>query len=123
MLHLDDEPEEEVSCCFTLHTFFPCYFRNVTDIHLPNNKCRRYCAIIAFWFFGFFVFLMKTNIDYLDRVDLDLNEMTKFLMYSTLIFLYICYQILFTCLITPFILIALVYHPFIFKIYKFLEIK
>jgi hypothetical protein len=123
LLHLDDELEPEVSCCFTLHTFFPCYFDNVTDIELPDNNCKRYCIIIALWLFGFFIFLKETNLDYLDRVDLNLNAMTKFLMYSTFTCLYICYQILFACLITPFVLIALVYPPFLSKIYKFLEMK
>ena len=122
ILDLEDEADPNVSCCFTLHTFFPCYFENVRDIE-PINTCESYGVIIGMWFIGFYLFLFMTCIDFLDRKDLDFNCFTRFIMYLLFFCLTICYQFLFTCLITPFILIALVHPSFLCKIFKFLEMN
>ena len=113
----NNEEENRINCCFTLHTIFPCYFQNVEVINLFGIR-KRYSAIFLMWFIGVMRFTYITMTEYFDNEDIDIDDR---IMYLIILCLFICYQIIFTCLITPFILICLVYPYFIDKIFKFLE--
>ena len=112
-------------CCFTLHKIFPCYYRRVTHSLLNiNNLCLRYLCIFVFWIFGFFLFAGFSMFEYTDHnIHLGCGE---FIYYYCGVFialgLFISFQIIFFCLITPFMLIALVYPYFFDNILSFLNI-
>ena len=111
----------ELNCCFTLHNIFPCIFDDIQEIYFLDyfGFYRRYLVIFLMWFFGALGFCFMTIINYFDRKTLSNNI---FLLLIPLC-LFVCYQIIFTCLITPFILISLFYPYFIDKILKFLEMS
>ena len=59
-----------------------------------------------------------------NRIDLGSVEVAYYMIGVLMtIFLYICFQILFICLITPFLLISLVYPFYIDKILMFLDLN
>ena len=109
----------DISCCFTLHTFFPCFFEEVHHIRLFGIG-ERYLCIFLMWFIGVIGFVYVSIKDYSDDNLLDID---RAFMYLIILCLFICYQIIFTCLITPFILISLFYPYFIDRIFKFLEMR
>ena len=77
------------------------------------------------WFFGYFLFAGVTMESIIhDRIELEKYE-TPYYINGLLIAicLFVCFQILFTCLITPFILIALCYPYFIDNILMFLDMN
>ena len=74
------------------------------------------------WIFGFLGFVMYSLFKNKIYDDIDQSCMFNFLTGCIGFCLFICYQIIFTCLITPFILIAFVYPKFITYIFRFLEI-
>ena len=119
--HIDNPPLNlpTINCCITLHSFFPCFFEEVRYIHL-FGYCERYLCIFLMWFIGVFGFSYISMDNYLDNNDIDINECFMYLISACL---FVCYQIMFTCLITPFILISLLYPRFIDRIFKFLEMN
>jgi hypothetical protein len=103
-------------CCITLHKIFPCFYRRVNHpIADFENMCLRYLSIFVFWIFGFFLFAGFSMFEY-SHSKLELGSVESFYYccgFFIALGLFVCFQIIFTCLITPFILIALV-HPYFF---------
>ncbi len=119
LLDNDEKEENAIHCCFSLHNIFPCYFENVEVINLFDN-CERYMAIFLMWFICVIGFTFLTIYRYSQNNNLNIKG---FVMYLIIFCLFICYQIIFTCLMTPFIIICLVHPKFIDKIMKFLQIR
>ena len=109
-----------VHCCITLFACFPCYYERVERIRLFGIG-ERYIAIFIMWFLGVIGFAYLSFYEYFNRNDLD--SRVGIFQYLIIFCLFICYQIISTCLITPFILISLVYPYFIDNIFKFLEMR
>ena len=82
-------------------------------------------AIFVMWFFGFFLFAGLSMANYTHyRFNLGNAEVPYYIIGALMAFcLFICFQILFFCIITPFILIALVYPYFIDNILIFLDMN
>ena len=112
-------------CCFTLYTIFPDFFHGFDEPFQFYELWERYLAIFVMWIFGFFLFAGVTMVNStLDRIDFTRCEAPYFIIgFLIAICLFVCFQILFTCLITPFILISLVYPKFIDHILMFLDIN
>ena len=112
-------------CCFTLFTIFPWFYHGFDHPFELFNICERYMAIFVMWFFGFFLFAGLSMAYFThDRLNLGNAEAPYYIFGALMTFcLFICFQILFFCIITPFILIALVYPYFIDNILIFLDMN
>ena len=109
-------------CCFTLKSIFPCFYSRAYVIN--DDPCwLNLLFTLLMWILGFLGFVMHSlfNNKFID----DINETCTFSILTGCIgfCLFICYQITFTCLITPFILIAFAYPKFITYIFRFLELS
>ena len=108
----------DTNCCFSLNTIFPCFFTVPRNIRI--NSCQRFQYSFLMWFIGFL------GITYFTLFDSPMfNHANKscglFIMVIIIGFtLFIPYQLLFTCLITPFILICFVSESFFKLLLKFL---
>ena len=111
-------------CCITLHTFFPCFYKKVHPVDLEYLWVR-YICIFVFWIFGFFIFTGFSMGIYSDE-KLELNGCIEIAYYIIgfliALCLFTCFQILFFCLITPFILIAIICPYFFDNILMFFNI-
>ena len=108
----------DTNCCFSLNTIFPCFFTVPRNIRI--NSCQRFQYSFLMWFIGFLGFTYFTLFD-----SPMFNHVNKscglFIMVIIIGFtLFIPYQLLFTCLITPFILICFVSESFFKLLLKFL---
>ena len=104
---------------FCLHKIFPNFFKkpNIYNVH---SCSKQYLYIFSMWIIGFLGFTYYTLFDSPCFFRVNKTCMLFSLVIAIGIPLFICYQILFTGLITPFILISLFYPKFINKIFKFL---
>jgi hypothetical protein len=107
-------------CCCTVRTFFPCYFQEIVGVYPIEYISLRYLAIFGLWIFGFFFFVGVSFAIYNDQYRI--KNGFVFFGFVTTICLWICFQPLFACLVTPFALISLFYHNFLDVILKFLNI-
>jgi len=112
-------------CFITLHNIFPCYYKKITRALNLGNIFLRYLSILVFYIIGFFLFagfnMLEYTDNYIDKMTWSENVFYFFGFFIALS-LFVCFQILFTCLITPFILICLFYPYFIDYILTFLNI-
>ena len=85
-----------------------------------NELCLKYFFMIMFWIFGFLIIeIFIVVILSEDYMAFNRNFSTiffKILISCIAISLFAAFEIFFTSLITPFILISLVYHPFFPKL-------
>ena len=116
-------------CCFTLFTILPCVYHGFYHPFELFDLCERYIAIFVMWFFGYFLFagVSMANFSH-DRIGLGSGRSSLEIAYYIIGFfmalcLYICFQILFFCIITPFILVSLIYPYFIDNILLFLDMN
>ena len=112
---------------FGIHKIFPCIYDQINSpIDLDDPLFLKYLAILGFWFFGVSVITIYSLIQYLNRnihTDLDFAECFFVLLSGGIgIALLIPFQITFTCILTPFILISLLYHRFFDRILVFFGI-
>ena len=112
-------------CCFTLYTIFPYFFHGFDEPFELFDFLERYFAIFIMWFFGYFLFAGLTMANYTnDRLDFNRCEAPYYVIsFLIALCLFVSFQILFTCLITPFIMICLVYPKFIDYILMFLDMN
>ena len=105
---------------FTLADIFPCVYNHGDNHFLSCN----YISIFLFWFFGYLIFGTLTITNFFnERINHDKSAfMCVFNAPVLVLILYINYGILFFCLITPFILISLVWKDFFEFILDFFEI-
>ena len=112
-------------CCFTIFTIFPFFFYGYDQPFRLYNLGERYLGIFIMWLFGFFIFAGLSMANFGSRkINFGYSESAFYILGGFIsLMLFICFQILFTCLITPFILVALVYPYFIDNILIFLDIS
>ena len=110
-------------CCFSLFTLFPCCFNRATIKDMNQYSCvEKYLYIFSLWFLGFLGFSLYTMFDSPCFDSVYKSCPLFFLVILIGFFLFIPFQIIFTGLITPFILICLVYPNFLKYICAFLAI-
>ena len=119
-LGINNRRRDVPHCCFTLHSIFPHAIRGVDEVNI-ESYCTRYIYIFLMWTLGFLGFVILSFFDSPGFDDTDKGVCLGLLVSFTCFFLFICYQIMFTILITPFILISLFYPYFINYIFKFLS--
>ena len=116
--------EEEQNCCFSLSSIFPSCLHKVNYAEEDIDGYERLNALMI-WFFGYFLFVAyqvyntsKDDFCYTSRF------INYYLTFGWLISfcLFICYELYFTILITPFILISMIYPFFVYKIKMFFTI-
>ena len=112
---------------FGIHKIFTCVYEEIYEPYdLDDPLLTKYLYILGFWLLGFSVIAIYLSIHYFERELSDLSEDTEdFLVIinvATFIILSIPFQILFTCILTPFILISLVYHKFFDRLLMFFGI-
>ena len=107
-------------CCFTLHDIFPCVIKEADVLNI-QSCFTRYLYMFLMLTIGFLGFVLFT---FFDSTCFDNTNKTLFLAIMLMLIgfsLFICYQIIFTILISPFILISIFYPYFINYIFKFLS--
>ena len=111
------------TCCISFHTILPCFFTRARPINF-EYMWLRYVCILVFWLFGYFIFAGFSMARFTkDKIDLHGCEIVYYCSgFFIALFLLICFHILFTCLIAPFILIAIVYPYFLDNIAYFFNI-
>ena len=119
---IDDE--EQTNCCFSLSTIFFSCFHKINYTHSDIDGFERLNALMI-WFFGSFLFFAYQI--YNSSFDTDIyysitDDIFKFFGFLIAFLYFICYQALFTCLITPFILLSMIYPYFVYKIKMFFSI-
>ena len=108
------------TCCFGLHRIFrslyPDGYINVSCFgDDKDNLVKKYIFILLFWFFGIFIIFFAI---YFDNVFINIeNEscsklFVNYIAFFTGLVLFVSFQIFFTCLASPFILICFIYHKF-----------
>ena len=118
------DDEEEQNCCCSLSSIFPYCLHKVNYLKEDIDGYERLNALFI-WFFGYFLFVAYQVYNSSRDDFCQYNSFRKvYIFFGMLISfcLFICYQILFTALITPFILICMVYPFFIYKIKMFFTI-
>ena len=106
------------NCCFSLNTIFPCFFNRPIDVEF-NSCFQRILYTFLMWFIGFLGFTYYTLFDSPMFDTVNKTDEVFFLVILIGFVLFISYQIFFTCLITPFILISFVYPKFFKILIKF----
>ena len=114
---------------FGLHKIFKGVYPDISG-YVPFDEVPlwlKYLAILGFWLFGFgvmeiFVFFCFID-EKLDVFDDDCNNcLVYFFTIMITLALFLCFQLFFAALISPFILISFVYHPFFEKLLYFFGI-
>ena len=108
---------EKLKNAFGLHKIFPCVYKPINGPFIvESNLCLRYTEMLVFFLFGVFVNFSLVVFHYCDDyvfVDNDCLEITFFVFIFLIAFcLMIPFQIIFTCTVAPFMLIALFYNKF-----------
>ena len=107
------------NCCFSLNRIFPCFFRIPEEIYF-DSCFQRILYTFLMWIIGCLGFIYFTLFDspMFDGVNktIGLSILVVFIGF----FIFIPYHILFTCLITPFILISFISPKFFKLLLKFL---
>ena len=75
-----------------------------------DNLCCKYIAILCFWLFGIPVVFFNIISQGMRRMQRNCAPLFFMMALFMILSLFICFQILFTILSTPFILICLIYH-------------
>ena len=110
----------ENNCCFSINKIFPSCIKKVR--HNMNINCGdMYLYIILMWFLGCLGFIYFTLFDSPCFDGVNKTFPLACLVILIGFFLFIPFHALFTVLITPFILICLVYPKFIKYIFLFLS--
>ena len=109
------------NCNFGLHKIFRCAYPNITEPFSFEGEslCLKYLAIFGFWLFGigfmfgfnFFNFIPASTIHKDRNQDIIIVNVVL-----TCVVLNIPFQILFAGIISPFILISIIYHKFFEKL-------
>ena len=103
---------------FGLHKIFSCVF---PDINEPFNDLDdilwvKYLLMLGFWIFGFAAMIVFVIFDYMEFnvhiYDDCLDGLVLTIAGLICLALFVAFEISFTSLITPFILISFIYHPF-----------
>ena len=119
------DDEEQRNCCFALSKIFRCCIHVINYNHDDIDGFERLNALMI-WFFGYFLFfayqIFNHSKDDTFRFDSFKRTIFKFFGFIMAFLLFICYQVLFTCIITPFILISMIYPFFVYKIKMFFSI-
>ena len=84
-----------------------------------DNLLTKYLAILGFWLFGI-LFIFTFIYDMFSRFNIHysnfrIEDSVTIIAFYTGIALFVPFQITFTCLTSPFILICLIYHKFFEK--------
>jgi hypothetical protein len=116
--------EEDQNCCCSLSSIFPCCLHKVNYLKDDIDGFER-CHSLFIWFCGYFLFVAYQV--YNASRDDSLKYQSSRIIYLFFGYLiafcsFICYEALFTILITPFILISLVYPFFVYRIKMFFTI-
>jgi hypothetical protein len=102
-----------------LHRIFPCVLPQAIHPFDPQDSCLDYLFILGFWFFGAAVFFIWVVMEYLTtKLDIlsECLEIASFIFaFGMGITIFVCFQIPFFCLITPFMIISLIYYPLFYK--------
>ena len=115
---------EKYRNAFGLHKIFTCVFPRVNrPFDLDAYIWLKYLAILGFWLFGYGVLYAFVVIIYLEKntnFEEERNE-NFFIVMTCLIglVLFVAFQIIFTTTVTPFILVAFIYHRFFDRILIF----
>ena len=108
-----------------LHIILPCFFSPV-DRRIDLESCYEYLLIFAFWLFGVWIITFYNMITYFDRNISDFNIEHEgkvfFFGFGIALGLLLAFQISFTSIITPFILISFVYPKFFDRMLVFFEV-
>ena len=112
-------------CCFTMQSLFPCFYTKNMGVFPIENIFLRYLAIFGMWIVGFFFFAGFSMANFTDHhlKRKDCYEI-PYLISGLFIALslWICFQVLFDCLITPFLILSLIWPNFLDIIFDFLNI-
>ena len=107
-------------CCCSIQKIFPCYYTKINGVAFFEPKILSYLATFAFWILGFFLFagfsMYNFTTNKYDKLR-NSNCKTLFIILCVVIAicLFICYQLIFTILITPFIIVAFIC-PYFFDV-------
>ena len=115
---------EKYRNAFGLHKIFKCVFQKVNGpYYLDEYIWLKYLLILGFWIFGFGFLFVYVVVLYAEKNLKKLIQNSERLFFLILFLiglcLCVCFQILFACTLTPFILIAFVNHKFFEKILIF----
>ena len=108
---------------FGLHKVFKSIYLNINrPINFNNDMCRKYILMIAFWFFGILIyFFFIVGVYMAEKLKIEQGNVAIILIVCIVLIglcLNIAFQISFTCLITPFILISIIYHKFFNRVFN-----
>ena len=119
----DLEENENHRNVFGLHKIFFCFYPEIiSPFDLDKPKWLKYISIILFLFFGYAAVYLFIVFNYLEKCQKIKRCYMGVLIYFIGFVLLICFQFTFTCLVFPFILIALIYHRFFDRILLFFGI-
>ena len=94
---------------------------------MEDNFFLRYVIMLFLWIFGVMIIFCVKAFDYLEDEDILSHDTSENFVYFLLILTGLClmaaYQILFTCILAPFMLISFFYHKFFDKIQLFFELS
>ena len=107
-------------CCITIQKLCPCFYTKIEGVAFFEPKILSYLATFGFWIFGFFLFAGYSMYNFTRNKMERLGYFSSKTLYYILgvaiaVCLFICYQLLFTILITPFIIIAFIC-PYFFDV-------
>jgi len=93
----------------------------------PDSNCESYPLMILFWIFGFGPNFIHTSVEFYNQrmrkmKTKKMDFAFMFFIYSIGLFMFVCFQIPFFCLITPFILVSLIYRNFFYSFIYFLGV-
>ena len=110
---------------FGLHKIFSCFFSPV-ERRIELECCYKYLLIFGFWIFGVWITTFYGMIMYFDENIQDFYDehegLVFFFGFGIALGLLVSFQITFAGIITPFILISLVYPKFFDRLLLFFEV-
>ena len=99
---------------FGLHKIFKCVFPIIIAPYDDyDNLCIKYLCILGFWLFSYLAIYLYIIINWAEKKIHGKHEDFFFIISLLMgITFFLPFQIYFTCLTTPFILISIIYHHF-----------
>ena len=106
---------------FGIHKIFKCNYKTINTPIKEENRCLYYLLMILFWFFGIPFIYIHAIVNFKDQDIFD-NLGVVFPSIGIGFTLFVSFEITFTCLITPFVLIAFIYPKFFERLTMFFGI-
>ena len=117
---VENVEEDNTCCCLSVREIFPIFYGRFNNSSLTfHSNAERYFIIFLAIFFGFFLLTIYGLIYFIGEQHIKCSCFAVFVSVFISLCLFICYHIIFLIIISPFLIIAIIFPRFIQDILYF----